>query len=144
MSMGQVFLKRDGILIEGNNIQEFEGLHFKTKLETLPNEDNVGRLCFLNFNNEEIPVPVGLICKDVTNNNEIVKAPLPFTQMFLISNNQKYRVFYNEVKILQINSEKKFVIHNFIKTERVKKEAEIKKEKRLEKHLDSLIIKEEK
>src|SRR5579863_1293333 len=102
-----------GTIIEDENIQEFEGLNFMIKVETLSTEDNNARLFFLDLNNREQNIPNGLICSDITYGNEFIKNRFPGTQCFLLNYPLKYQITYNGKKICQINSEKKFVIYNF-------------------------------
>ncbi|RHZ66616.1 hypothetical protein Glove_306g85 [Diversispora epigaea] len=121
----------DGELVESFNVQEFEGLDFKIKTETLPTEDNNTRLFFLNKNDEEIPIPEGIECKEVTSKKEVTKKPLPHTQYFLITHPFKYEIHHNNKCIYKITGEKKFSVFNYLKPDEVKrKEAQKREEKR--------------
>ncbi|CAG8632966.1 2040_t:CDS:1, partial [Diversispora eburnea] len=116
---GSFLLNRevDGVLVESSNVQEFEGLDFKIKTETLPTEDNNTRLLFLDKNDKEIPVPEDIECKDVTSKKEVIKKPLPHTQYFLITHPLKYEIYHNNKCIYKITGEKKFSIFNYQKPE---------------------------
>ncbi|CAG8689422.1 5844_t:CDS:2, partial [Racocetra fulgida] len=138
-----------GELEYDHDVQEFENLPFKIKVETLKNEDNATRLFFFDYDPEKkIEVPEGIIVKDVTFARKIIKDPLPDTNYFLITHPMKYVVYYDPVKkrkttkrtkIYSINSQKKYSIHNFRKTNEIlEKECE-KREKRENKRLDNAI-----
>ncbi|CAG8453940.1 10933_t:CDS:2 [Diversispora eburnea] len=76
---------RSGFLINDNDVQEFEGLNFKIKIESIPSSVNNARLCFLDTNNNEISIPKQIICNDVSDNRNIINnIPFPGTQSFLI------------------------------------------------------------
>ncbi|CAG8541438.1 3560_t:CDS:1, partial [Scutellospora calospora] len=116
---------KNGELEYNHDIQDFENLLFRIKIETLPNEENSARLFFVNKNDEkEITVPKGIKCKDVTFKKNVLKSPLPLTQYFLITHLMKYVIYYDpekgkttkRTKIYSVNSQKKFNIHNFKKT----------------------------
>ncbi|CAJ0847096.1 12418_t:CDS:2 [Entrophospora sp. SA101] len=88
----------DGNFVEDRNEQHFEGLDFRIKIETLPNEDYSARLFFINKNDDnEIPIPDGIVCKDVTLRNEVIKYPLPLTNYFLINHPLKYQITYKGI-----------------------------------------------
>ncbi|CAH1764645.1 12496_t:CDS:1 [Entrophospora sp. SA101] len=123
----------DGNFVEDRNEQHFEGLDFRIKIETLPNEDYSARLFFINKNDDnEIPIPDGIVCKDVTLRNEVIKYPLPLTNYFLINHPLKYQITYKGEKIYQLNSEKKIVVHNFKKKHKDKDMVDLIKNLKLE------------
>lgn len=82
------------------NIQDFENLPFRVKIETISGYDDVVRLIFLDKNNDTIiNVPDGIFCKDVTfKHNEGLTPPLPNTQYFLIVHPKIYNFYYDPVK----------------------------------------------
>src|SRR5438067_1162282 len=103
-----------------HDIQEFENLPFRIKIETIPKYDNNARLLFLDKNKDiEITVPDGILCKDVTcNSNTAVIQPLPGTQYFLINHPNIYNFYYDPIKkrkctkrtkIYSVNSQKKYI-----------------------------------
>ncbi|CAG8768015.1 36160_t:CDS:1, partial [Racocetra persica] len=47
-----------------HDVQEFENLPFKIKIETIEGEDNSARLFFLNNQDKEDNIPEGIICVD--------------------------------------------------------------------------------
>src|SRR6266498_2963184 len=122
------------------DIQEFEGLPFKIKIIGLQDYKDVARLLFLDNNNNQMSIPPGIICKDITDGIDC--GPFPDTQVFLVKFLHIYQITYNNAKLYQINCEKKIQIHNFKQTkekiaERNKKR-EIKKEKETKELLDNL------
>ena len=83
---------------EIDDVQEFENISFKIKLESIDGEDNYARLFFFNDNSEnEIEIPDGIICKDVTYKKSVIKKPLPDTNYFLITHPMKYIIYYDSV-----------------------------------------------
>ncbi|RHZ84313.1 hypothetical protein Glove_83g9 [Diversispora epigaea] len=76
---------KSGLLINNNDVQEFEGLNFKIKIESISSSVNNTRLCFLDTENNEISIPQQIKCNDVSDNRNIInKIPFLDTQSFLI------------------------------------------------------------
>ena len=103
-----------GDIINDDDVQEFEGLNFKIKLETLECSLHNSRLIFLNMENEEIETLDNIIITNISSSyNEFQMFPLPSAKYYLIEHLQKYQVTYNYELIYQLNSEKKIIIYNF-------------------------------
>ncbi|CAG8775081.1 23809_t:CDS:2 [Gigaspora margarita] len=118
------------------DIQGFENLPFRIKVETIEGQENVARLFFLDkYNDNRINVPDGIMCKDVTfKHNTGLIPPLPDTQYFLIVHPNIYNFYYDtqkkkcskRTKIYSVNSQKKYLIHNYRKTSQVLEEERVK------------------
>src|SRR5690242_7904984 len=128
-----------GELQYDHDIQEFENLPFKIKIETIDGEDNCVRLFFLNNQDKEDNIPDGIICVDVTYKRKQRKYPFPGTNCFLITHPMKYIIYYDPVKkrkttkktkIYSINSQKKYSIHNFKKTSKILEAERERREKK--------------
>lgn len=136
-------------LVHDKNIQEFEGLPFRIKVETIPKQDNVACLLFLDKNKDvEIDIPEGFFCKDVTfKYNTGLIPPYPSTQGFLLVHPNIYNFYYDptrrktikKTKIYSVNSQKKFIIHNYRKTSKTLENERINRKQRDDKRLNNAI-----
>ncbi|RIB26461.1 hypothetical protein C2G38_2163299 [Gigaspora rosea] len=136
-------------LIQDSDIQEFQDLPFRIKIETLPKEENYARLFFLHKEEERtIEVPEEITCVDVTLKNDVIKDLAPEANWFLITHSYKYNIYFDpkkkqridrEYKIYSLNAGKNFTIYNYKKTYEKKDQEKTNRYLRKEKFLDELI-----
>ncbi|CAG8522517.1 8519_t:CDS:1 [Racocetra fulgida] len=140
---------KEGDLKNDYNIQKFKDLPFRIKVETLPTEENLARIFFLKKDKEEeIPIPDGITCVDVTFKNNIAKDPVVYgANWFLVTHPYKYNIYYNpenkkctrKNKIYSLNPGKDYTIYNYRKTDEVLEDEECKRMIRKSKMLDESI-----
>ncbi|CAG8656459.1 7234_t:CDS:1 [Cetraspora pellucida] len=111
--------KSCGHEVHYENIQEFEDLNFRIKVQTIPGAKNTARLCFLDLenDNQEISKPDNVECKDITETQSNLMVLFPSTNYYILEHIRNYQIFYNNESIFRTYSEKKFIVHNDRKKE---------------------------
>jgi hypothetical protein len=122
-------LDKDGKLKNDENVQKFENLPFRIKVETLPKEENSARIFLKEHEDEEIPIPHGITCVDITFKKKYIKKDpvVPGVNWFLITHPYKYNIYYDpkknrtklNYKIYSLNAGKDYTIYNYKKTTQI-------------------------
>jgi hypothetical protein len=123
---GAVYLekrkKECGHIMEDEDIQVYDELGFKIKLETIPGSRNNARMIFLDLDDKKIPKPKLVSGEDIS---DPLIDPIPMVlfpdtnNVFLLEHLRKYRILYDNEVIYCVYSEKKFTIHNVYKPKNI-------------------------